>query len=124
MLEKCQPVSPTREVSLLNAVSGRGGCVGFFSGRRVLPGTATCLPHSHPKTSGSCYHVSPPFYRRGVGKELTHVMRPTDFLEVTELVSGDLGPEAPCPDSGSDWLPDAGVGDASGGMNDEPTSGL
>lgn len=44
-------------------------------------------------------------------------MRPTDFLEVTELVSGDLGPEAPCPDSGSDWLPDAGVGDASGGMN-------
>lgn len=51
-------------------------------------------------------------------------MRPTDFLEVTELVSGNLGPEAPRPDSGSDWLPDAGVGDASGGMNDEPTSGL
>lgn len=95
-----------------------------FQGEGSFPAPLRVSPHSHPKTSGSCYHVSPPFYRRGVGKELTHVMRPTDFLEVTELVSGDLGPEAPCPDSGSDWLPDAGVGDASGGMNDEPTSSL
>lgn len=58
---------PPWEPSSLNAVSGREGCGGSFSGRRVLPGTVTCLPSSRLKPSCSCCYFLPPFYRRGRG---------------------------------------------------------
>ena len=37
------------ELSLLNRGRGRQACVGFLSGRRVLPGTGGSLPSSQPR---------------------------------------------------------------------------
>lgn len=36
------------ELSLLNREWGRQACVGFLSGRRILPGTGASLPSSQP----------------------------------------------------------------------------
>lgn len=105
----------------------KAGPCWFFVGvarGSVIPGPGELLPSSHPKLlswpqlkgTGLTTHSLPPLYQRG---KSTHRVRLTDFLEVTELTSGGLGPEPPHPGTQSDWLSKAW-----GRMRDELTSSL